>query len=708
MPPSKGIGLILIYCFVIIAIFPACSFSNSDKKQPNKIDQKLRIYTSSTGVFEITKEDVNSLIPGEFSWKNVILYHRNHVVPYWLVGDGSEQKIRFYSGPPDSLYTAETIFILDLAPEHAPVQLEINHLSATTGGNFYTPLPYNYIEKNRIYEPLFPGEDPLFWERSLTGSPVIVPFDIDLGVSQFDQISLFLWPLNSTNENFKVDMENLNIDVRVNNQALREISRSVFSGQIQLDLIGSGDVLLPGQNQLEIKVVENSPGEIRVIYLDKVRVTLSTWTNNIQGDFFFEGQSGKAILPSDSYGWIIELDNSLPTRIVSVESDQVDHNTFPTRLERTYFYFTDETVSKPTKIKLVDTQNFGSQVNEAEYLILAPAEFVPALEPLLNHRQLQGLSTSIVPIELIWNQYGFGYPEPAALRDYLADAVQFWENPPRYVFLVGDYSHAVKLNTQNSSYTLLPPQLVYTEYGGWTLSDTDLVDFDRDGVPNIAVGRLPAKDISQVSDYVQKLLIHEEQQPLNQFGSYLLADPSESEFLRTAKNVETKLALEKNSSKNVPVIVNSPENFKLDQIWGAENLFYFGHGSLTQLSYPAFITSEMILANQTELFPTFFYLFTCLSGYFGHPDQPSIAENILFQTKNGGLIVFASTSLTLPNDQNLLIEAIVAKINKPYHRVGDLILDAQWSVMIDQPGILDVLRTYILFGDPGLKISQEH
>jgi hypothetical protein len=96
---------------------------------------------------------------------------------------------------------------------------------------------------------------------------------------------------------------------------------------------------------------------------------------------------------------------------------------------------------------------------------------------------------------------------------------------------------------------------------------------------------------------------------------------------------------------------------------------------------------------------------TCLTGLFTHPKTESLAERLLWQPGGGAAAVLAPTSLTLPLDQGFLSEALAqAYLADPDARLGDLLLAAQRQIPPGDPGTREVLLTYLLFGDPGMRI----
>jgi hypothetical protein len=96
---------------------------------------------------------------------------------------------------------------------------------------------------------------------------------------------------------------------------------------------------------------------------------------------------------------------------------------------------------------------------------------------------------------------------------------------------------------------------------------------------------------------------------------------------------------------------------------------------------------------------------TCLTGLFTHPKVQSLTEALLWKPDGGAVAVLAPTSLTLSDDQSFLSQALVqAYLKDRTARLGDIFVQAQRAVPTAGAGAQDVLRTFLLFGDPALVI----
>ncbi len=126
-------------------------------------------------------------------------------------------------------------------------------------------------------------------------------------------------------------------------------------------------------------------------------------------------------------------------------------------------------------------------------------------------------------------------------------------------------------------------------------------------------------------------------------------------------------------------------------MWGKDKLF----------------TVEDVLTLADNQSPPVVVNMTCLTGLFTHPKAESLAEVMLWKADGGAVALLAPSSLTLPGDQSYLSDALVdALFSNPDARLGEIHLNARRQVPSDSSGALDVMNTYMLFGDPALHVQR--
>ena len=133
------------------------------------------------------------------------------------------------------------------------------------------------------------------------------------------------------------------------------------------------------------------------------------------------------------------------------------------------------------------------ETNQADYILLGPQELLDVAQPLLDQRTAQGLLTWAVPIDTVFQEFGFGEARPEAIKDFLSYAYHHWSAPtPRYVVLLGDGTWDFHDAFGTGASNQVPPLMQKTRYI-WASSDSAYAAVNGDDIlPDLAIGRLPA------------------------------------------------------------------------------------------------------------------------------------------------------------------------------------------------------------------------
>ncbi len=342
-----------------------------------------------------------------------------------------------------------------------------------------------------------------------------------------------------------------------------------------------------------------------------------------------------------------------------------------------------------------------------DYLAIGPSDLIEPLQPLLDYHAAHGLTVAAVPDAAVYDQFGDGRVDPAAIQAFLRAA------KPKYVLLIGDASYDPLGYTAPPEANRLPTLLVTTVFGGETGSDVGFAQLGDDLKPILAVGRVPARTADQVKVFVDKTLAYLTAPKPGAWRQRVLAvaDGQDDNFKTEAQafldkfapTYQTQLINPKPNQPdaNVPIVAALNDGYAL--------VGYFGHGSVTQWGKDNLFTVKDSATLKNDGTLPVVLNFTCLAGLFTHPTVQSLAETLLWQmdgaTPAGAVAVLAPTSLTLGSDQSFLSQALVnGFLANPTERLGDLVLKAWQAVPVDAPSARDVLQTFLLFGDPALQI----
>lgn len=343
----------------------------------------------------------------------------------------------------------------------------------------------------------------------------------------------------------------------------------------------------------------------------------------------------------------------------------------------------------------------------ADYLVVTTAALSDAAQRLANARESQGLRTAVVDVEAVMNEFNGGRSNPHALHDFLAYAASFWNPAPRYVVFAGAGSLDYR-NLLGNGDSLVPTILVSTS-GGLFGSDNRVADLvGNDGIPDIAVGRIPATTVQQLNDYVDKLLAYEAD-PGAWAGNVLaLADAQDqgANFSLDSDQVLSKL-----SANYLPARIyldSVPLSAARTQLLsginsGASFIDYLGHGGLDRLSAGGLLSSSDVGGLQNGSLLPILTAMTCTVNRFTVPGIPSLGEQLVNRAGGGAAAVWAPSALSTSSDAEVLAEKFYSAVSATQApRLGDLILQAlrDFRNSGGNPSMFDI---YVLLGDPALR-----
>ena len=363
------------------------------------------------------------------------------------------------------------------------------------------------------------------------------------------------------------------------------------------------------------------------------------------------------------------------------------------------------------EIRPVTPSSLQDAANQADWILIAPEALLPAAEPLVLHRQAQGLAARAVSLERVYDDFGFGEASPDAVRDFLAYAYHHWTSPaPRYVLLLGDASYDPKgFFSGTSRKDLLPSPLTKSSFL-WTASDPLYASTNGDDLlPDLALGRLTAGSLAEAQAAVEKILAFENAGRTLSGKAVLVADnpdlagdfeanANDIASLLTSRPVE-KIFLTQYGPSTKAAVLGAFDS-------GPSLVSYVGHGSQAlwaNVSENIFRSPDVDLLQPQPLQPLVLTM-TCSNGYFISPWDNAIAERLTLAPNRGAIAAFSPSGLSLDEAAHLYHRAIVQELEQGNHqRLGDLLLAAQAQYL--QTGAFpELLTLYHLFGDPALRV----
>ena len=370
------------------------------------------------------------------------------------------------------------------------------------------------------------------------------------------------------------------------------------------------------------------------------------------------------------------------------------------------YALSDQGIAKPFQVTRNHPSSWHSAQPGGEVVMIAHPSFVEALNPLVQLRRGQGRSVALAPVDQLYDEFSFGVPTPYAIRDFLRTATGVWQNRPRYLLLVGDASVDPRNYLGFGFFDFVPTRIVVTSELK-TASDDWFSDFAERGLPQIATGRLPVRTADDASTMVGKTVNYESNNDRAEWTgqSLLVADRNDTnDFSQDSLSVQALLP-KRMVVTQVFLTDLDPATARQQILAGINSgkllVNFIGHGSVEIWSGDNLLddTAASTLSNRSRL-PLFLNM-DCLNGFFHDVYTQSLAEALLFSKNGGAIAVLASSGLTQLEPQVELDQNVVRLLfGKPSVTLGEAVRNAK-STITDP----DVRRTYLLFGDPVLRLK---
>ncbi len=487
-----------------------------------------------------------------------------------------------------------------------------------------------------------------------------------------------------------------------------ELGEVVFSGQEEretFEIQVPHDLLLEGDNIVTL-TAQGGPTDISLV--DRIR--LNYWrTYTADNDVLqFKASGGEwHSIGGFSSSEIRVVDITDPMRMININGKVMAQDSgyaitvkVPDAGSRQLLAFTEEMIKSPAAIEANLTSSWHDVSQGADVIIIGHRDLLESIEFLKQMREQQGWSVMLVDVEDLYDEFNYGSKSPWALRDFLNRAYQFWNPQPRFVLLVGDASYDPRNYLGFGEFDLVPTKFVDTEHLT-TASDDWFVDFDDDGLPEMAVGRLPVESAEEAENVISKIMAFEGVASLMN-DALLVADINDYiDFEGASAGVADELLAR---SMGVTEILRGKSATARDDLLSLLNqgqllVNYVGHGS-TKIWNGNLLTSTDAWNLTNSPYLPFLVSMTCLNGFFQDPYSESMAETFLKTPQGGAVAVWTSSGLTFPVEQTVMNKELVRVLfNGEGLTIGEAVKRAKQAVSNG-----DIRRTWILFGDPTLRL----
>jgi hypothetical protein len=384
--------------------------------------------------------------------------------------------------------------------------------------------------------------------------------------------------------------------------------------------------------------------------------------------------------------------------------------------------------------------------NGADYIIVTHSNFWVDAGRLAQWRS-RDFRVVLVDVQQVYDQFNGGVMSAEAIHDFLAYAYTNWSLQPKYVVLLGDGSSDIR-NYRYSASTYIPPYLYLADPDlGETAADNRFVTITGDDlVPEMHLGRLPANNAAQAGAMVNKIIAYEDPRGPCQcngwnYNTLFIADDLEGgggnfydysdevaegftdppdnmiRFVPDPPYTVTKAYLGRTCN---PSILPDPgpdpatgcqADITTALETGALFVSYVGHATKAEWSTEGLMTEALLgTVDNGPCLPVAFPM-TCFEGSYHDPTTTAMAEAAVRMPVNGFIASWSPTGFGLVSGHDYLEKGVVlALLHENVERLGPATTYAKQYLEDNAPAgaYRDLLDTFGLIGDPGLRVKTEY
>ena len=497
----------------------------------------LRIPVTQEGVYRVTYNDIGyygqpyGVDPKQIDPRQIYLYNRDRDVAIHVSGEedgqfNSGDYIEFYGvpvgpGDPEYKYTEENVYWLKVSSD-TPVRMPFweNPGAGTPGPHF---LHTYHAERNWIYWETMPngvGLDHWFWgQKILKGGGQDYTFYLSNIGSATLPATVRVYLHGRTDDVSSPDHQ----------------TRVILNGTTLGDVIWDGqESIIHSFDNIPHSLLKASANTIRFDEIENPGVTVdSIFVNWIEGDYYknfvAEGDSLKFTAHGNgNMGFSISNFSSPIIEVFDVTDSyrprKLTNPAVTLSGSRYTVKFSDTVSGDATYLAIAMPEikgisfNFITEPptlkdtnNGADYIIITHDDLKGAVSPLAEHRKNNGYRVKVVTTREIYDEFSGGIFTPRAIKDFLKYTYGNWKQPaPEFVLLVGDANVDYKDYYKTGQINYVPTYLVETTIEGETPSDHWFVTVSGDDpLPDMFIGRIPAKTAGEVSAVVNKIIDYE-------------------------------------------------------------------------------------------------------------------------------------------------------------------------------------------------------
>lgn len=391
----------------------------------------------------------------------------------------------------------------------------------------------------------------------------------------------------------------------------------------------------------------------------------------------------------------------------------------------------------PEVVGRIANQNLHG-IGQPDMVIVANTAFFSEAERLADmHRNTSGLTVKVVGLDKIYNEFSSGREDVTAIRDLMK---MLYDNAgtneaalPQYLLLFGDGSYDPK-NILGSNLNHIPtyetwesigpvPSFCTDDYFGF-LDDNEGSNIEARMSLDLSIGRLPVNTVAEAKVVVDKIYHYKSNATLGNWrNSYtFVADDQDgnthfddTEFhaslmdnIAPVYNLD-KIYIDAYQQRSTPAGSRYPdvkEAINREMFTGTLVMNYVGHGGTNGWAHERIVDNTDIRSWDNYDKMPLFITATCEFTRFDDPQKVSAGEEVLFNSKGGGIALVTTLRLVTSGENSRTNQALLNAlfdtiVNDRRPTMGEATMITKNNNSLGARNS----RKFVLVGDPAISLN---
>ena len=406
------------------------------------------------------------------------------------------------------------------------------------------------------------------------------------------------------------------------------------------------------------------------------------------------------------------------------------------KTEKRYVLFKPESARQIVSWTALPNQNLHAIAQADNLIITLPIFFEQAQALADYHSEKDGLTSVVVDVNQIYNEFSTGTPDPSGIRDFVRMVYRRSSGQLKYLTLFGRASFDYRdINGYGQDFvpTYETFDNPYHELSFATDDYFALMDSNEGtnsmGRVDIGVGRISVSTVEEAETMLRKIKHYDDL--ANTYGQWktdllLFADDEKTEYVSSCESSNSSIdtlcpaltakkmycgaySLTSTSSG----YVNQGANADLMQAFddGVLACLYIGHGGVRGLTEESVFNNAHINAlNNYDKMP-FVYTATCEFTKFDNPLLVSAGEQLVLNPHGGCVALFTTCRPTYGPDNNRQTKSLIPALlqrdaNGNALRFGDIVREAKSNLLNynnQTTPTNNVNIRFLFLGDPAMR-----